>query len=85
MLLYTYIALSGALLNNKFMLSFELMILFEAPSIVIFLILNGRRYLREKNSIDLFLLGTWLELVFIVAVYFVYLMKGVTEDLSGCF
>jgi hypothetical protein len=81
MLIYTGIALAGALLPNKFMISFELMILFLAPTILLFIVLNTRRYIGEKNSMDLSLVKTWLGLCLIVAVYFIYLLMGFTESL----
>lgn len=81
MIVYLLISLSGALLPNKAMISFELMILFLAPSIIIFLILNTRRYIAQKNSMDLALIGTWLGLGLIIGIYFIYLIFGITEYL----
>lgn len=81
MLVYIAVALGGALLPNKFMISFELMILFLAPSVVLFLVLNARRYLAGKKIMDLVLVRTWAGLGLIVALYFFYLVMGFTQIL----
>jgi len=78
-LLYVTIALAGALIPVQFLISFELLIIFLAPAILIFLIINGKRYLEHGKSIDLVLLGTWISLVIILGIYYLYLITGLTE------
>ena len=56
---YAAVVLAGALVPAKFLVSFELLILFAAPTILIFFILNGWRYARLKDDMDLALLGAW--------------------------
>ncbi len=79
--LYIFITLIGSLTPIKFMISFELLLIFTAPSILMFFILNGWRYLKFKGELDLALLGTWFGLGLIIAIYFLYYTLGITQDL----
>jgi hypothetical protein len=78
---YLIIVLTGALVPVKFLISFELLILFAAPTILIFFILNGRGYARLKDDMDLALLVAWTWLVLTLGSYFLYLMLGITQTL----
>jgi hypothetical protein len=78
---YGVIALTGALVPVKFLISFELLILFAAPTILLFFILNGWRYARFRDRMDLALLGAWAWLALTLAAYFGYLMLGITQAL----
>jgi hypothetical protein len=53
----------------------------SAPGIVVFLILNSRRYFKYKERKDLALLGTWVGLVITLGVYFLYLALGISQTL----
>ena len=79
--LYFVICLAGAFIPDKFMVSFELMILFTGPSYVIFFIFNAISYSRRKEKMDLYLMITWLFLGAVMGTYFLYLGLGYTETL----
>ena len=81
MAVYVVVVLSGALIPVKFLISFELLVLFAAPAIVIFFILNGVRYARLRDDMDLALLGAWTWLALTLGAYFLYLMLGITQTL----
>ena len=78
---YFFVILIGSLIPIKFLISFELLIIFTAPSILMFFVLNGWRYLKFKENLDLALLGTWFGLGLIIGVYFLYYTLGITQDL----
>jgi hypothetical protein len=78
---YGVIALIGALIPVKFLISFELLILFAAPTILLFFILNGWRYVKLRDRMDLALLAAWAWLALTLGAYFVYLMLGTTGTL----
>jgi hypothetical protein len=79
--LYSLVVLVGALVPVKFLISFELLLIFAAPNILILLVLNGWRYYRLRKPMDLALLGTWLWLGITLGGYFLYLILDVTHDL----
>jgi hypothetical protein len=79
--IYSLIILVGALIPVKFMISFELMLIFLAPSILVLFILSLGRYRKLKQPVDLALIATWLWLGFTIAAYYIYLVLGITEDL----
>jgi hypothetical protein len=56
-----------------------MLILAAVPNISIFLILNGWRYLKFKQLIDLVLLKTWVWLILTIGAYFLYFLSGLTE------
>ena len=79
--MYLVVVLVGAIMPVKFLISFELLILVCAPTIVIFLVVNGRRYARHRQRIDLLLLGVWGWLILTIAAYFLYYLSDITENL----
>ena len=79
--LYIIVILIGSLIPIKFMISFELLLIFTVPSILMFFVLNSWRFLKFKGKLDLALLGTWLGLGFIIGVYFLYFSLGITQNL----
>jgi len=79
--LYAGIAWVGAMLPVKFLISFELLILVAAPSVLAFILLNGWRAYKLREGMDRALLGTWLWLAITLAAYFLYLVLGITDKL----
>ena len=79
--LYVGVVLIGALVPVKFLISFELLLLVAAPNILILFVLNGWRYYKRKDPMDLALLGTWLWLGITLGAYFLYLVLDVTHQL----
>jgi hypothetical protein len=79
--LYTTAILLGVLLLDRFLLSFELLLVATAPSILMFLALNTWRYFKFRTKQDLVLLYTWLWLGITFGGYFLYLILGIGEML----
>jgi hypothetical protein len=79
--LYGTVVLVGALAPNKFLISFELLLLVAAPGVLILFALSVVRYYQQRRPMDLALLVTWLWLGLTLAAYFVYLVSGLTEEL----
>jgi hypothetical protein len=79
--LYILVVLFGALVPIKFLISFELLLLVASPNILILFMLNGWRYHKLKDPMDLALSGTWLWLGVTLGAYFVYLVLDVTDKL----
>jgi len=71
----------GAFFPIRFLVSFELLVLAAAPSILALFGLNAWRYRRAGSRMDLALMGTWLWLGLTVGAYFLYLVLGVTQAL----
>lgn len=79
--IYVTISLIGALVPLKFLISFELMLIFLAPSIIFLFVLNFDRFRKQHNKKDLALLVTWLWLGVTVGAYYLYFVLGITEIL----
>lgn len=75
------VTVAGVLAADAFLLSFELLLLFSTPAFVVALALNGVRFLRYRLPLDAALLGGWAVLFATNALYYGYLLAGVTETL----
>ena len=79
--LYSALCLTGAFIPNKFLVSFELLVLFAAPSFVVLFIINTTRYYKLREKMDLALMGTWLFLGIVMAAYYPYWALGLSDEL----
>jgi hypothetical protein len=80
-MVYTIIVMIGVFIPVKFLISFELLLVIAAPSIIAFFVINGWRYSKYKLKLDFVLVGTWIWLGITIAAYFLYLISGNTESL----
>jgi hypothetical protein len=75
------VTMVGIYIANKFLLSFELLVLFISPAILLVFLINVWRYARHRQLLDLVLLGSWALLFVANSVYYAYLSLGYTQRL----
>lgn len=80
-LVYSLLCLAGAFMPNRFLVSFELMVLITTPGYVLFFVINAGAWRHTKSLLELRLMLTWLWLALVMALYFGYLAAGFTEAL----
>lgn len=73
--------IAGAAMPVKFMISFEMLILFSVPNLIIFLLLCGRRYQKHRSLMDRNLLIAGLWLILTTSVYYAYFTLNITQKL----
>jgi hypothetical protein len=78
---YVVVVMIGAFGSVEFLISFELLIFFAAPAVLIFFVMNGWRYRAFRADMDLALLGTWLGLSLALGMHFLYRALDVTRVL----
>jgi hypothetical protein len=83
MILYAAIALVGSIAPVRFLITFELMLLFLLPSILMFFFLNSWRFYKTGNQMDKRLVVVWVSLGVIMVAYFLYLILDITSLLWG--
>ena len=76
---YLVVLTIGTVIPVRFLVSFELMLLLVAPSILLFLYFNIARYVKSKNPMDRALIKVWVGLGIVMVAYYVYFLLGVTE------
>lgn len=80
-LIYLTLILIGITIPNKFLLSFEILLLFAFPSILIVFINSSIRYVKFNQSIDKSILYAMVFLVVINFLYFIYLKAEICKVL----
>lgn len=78
---YLVVTAVGVLAPSALLLSFEVLMLFAVPGIVVVLVVAGRRYRRERDPLDRSLLLAAVLLVAVQVAYFAYYAAGVTATL----
>jgi hypothetical protein len=78
---YAVTVLIGAFVPVKLLISFELLLLFSASTILLLSIVNGWRLYRVRQRADAVLLGTWIGLGISTGAYYLYLESGLTQQL----
>ena len=78
---YFVVAMVGAGTANKFLISFEFMVLFLMPNYLTFIIINSYRYIRYRETAELALLSVWITLFAVIGIYFYYMFAGYTQML----
>ncbi len=80
-LLHLVVTAYGLATANTSLLSFELLLLFSLPALLVAFGLNGYRFVRTRGAVDAALLGAWLGLIAVNGAYYTYLVAGITERL----
>jgi len=80
-LLHLFMTVLGVITLNSDLLSYELAILFTTPTIALYFLLNGWRYFKYRQVVDLVLLGSWVILVITNTIYYAYLSSAYTQVL----
>lgn len=78
LLVYVAITIAGVLMPSAFLLSFELLLLFALPALVIVAVLA---VLRWRQSLARRILGVLVLLVLVQVAYLVYYAAGITQTL----
>ena len=78
---YAAIALSGAMIPERFLASFECMLIFAGVPMIVLFVVNLRRYKRLHGGLDRTLIVAWISMAVIIAAYFSFLMSGIPRSL----
>ena len=78
---YSIFCLAGALIPNRFLVSFEFIVLFTTPSYLILFGINSARYYRLGEKVDLYLMVTWLSLGVVMTAYYLFRGLGYAKTL----
>ena len=78
---YIVLATYGALTGTRALISFELLMVFAAPGLLCILVIATVRWLRDRGSMDLAMIGAGVWLIVTIAAYSAYLAAGVTASL----
>jgi len=80
-LAYVVLAFIGGIVPIKSLITFNLMVGYSTPILLIFLVLNGWRYHTLGDSMDLALLGSWIFLILSCVAYYLYDRLDITRKL----
>ena len=77
-LIYSAILLTGIILPNQFLISFELMVLFLVPSYMLMFLMNLKSFRKSGSSLDRRLIKAWVGMLLITIAYFAFYMSGIS-------
>ncbi len=78
---YFLILSFGMVLVNRFLISFEMMVVFQLSSFILLFIQNIVEYRKTKAKVELSLIRIWIFLAIVMSVYFAYYFSGVASIL----
>jgi hypothetical protein len=81
LVVYVLLQLLGTIINNRFLLSYELFTIFFMPLYLIFFYYNIVKYRKQKDQLNKTLIITWLLFLVVNLSYYVYYYLGVGESL----
>ncbi len=76
---YCAVSAIGVERADRFLLSFDMLMLFALPGLIAVLAISGERYRRRREAMDLALLGAGVWLVVTFAAYYGYYAAGLTQ------
>jgi hypothetical protein len=79
--LFIALATYGAIAGTRFLISFELLMVFAAPGLLLILVIATVRWLRDRDGMDLAMIGAGVWLIVTIAAYTAYLGAGLTSSL----
>jgi len=79
--LYVVLLLLGTILQNRFLISYELFTIFFMPLYLIFFIYSVQLYKKNRDSLNKTLLVTWLLFAVVNLSYYIYYFLGIGESL----
>ena len=78
---YLLVSVAGVMLPSRTLLSFEVLLVFAFPGILLVILVAGRRYWTSRDALDRSLLVASVLLVLVHAAYFAYHAAGLTQQL----
>lgn len=78
---YSMYMLIGAMIPNRFVISYEGFIAFIGVNFVVLFVINAYQYARKKDKFNRNMIILWIAFIFVNAGYFVYLYAGFAEPL----
>ena len=78
-IIYSLILVVGSILPFRFLISFELMILFVIPSMLMFFINNIVRYIKYKTRMEIMLIFVWVLMLIVMIGYYTTALMDLTE------
>ena len=79
--LYTGLIVVGILTGDRFLVSYECLLVFLLPNVLIFILLTKRRVRQYRSLMNRRIMNTWYFFLLINIVYLVYLYFGVGSQL----
>lgn len=78
---YTVLLITGTILENRILISYEIFTIFFMPLFVVFFVINIKNYLRDKDELNLSLIKLWIIFLIVNVLYYLYYIPGFTEIL----
>ncbi|MCY3412208.1 MAG: hypothetical protein INQ03_11295 [Candidatus Heimdallarchaeota archaeon] len=77
--LYSICILVGSIIPNRFLVSFEFLVILLVPLFLFLFINNYLRYKSDSSNCDLKMMKVWIALALVMIAYFGYFLLGITE------
>jgi len=79
--LYSTVLVIGSVIENSFLISYELFTIFFMPIFIVFFVINIIRYRRKQSIIDRKFIVMWILFLIVNVAYYAYYFIGITESL----
>jgi hypothetical protein len=81
LIVYTVLLVTGSILENRILISYEIFTVFFMPLFVVFFVINIMNYRKHQDQLNRSFIQLWIWFLIVNVAYYAYYIPGFTESL----
>ncbi|HBG33324.1 MAG TPA: hypothetical protein DDW82_06400, partial [Acholeplasmataceae bacterium] len=80
LIVYTVLLVTGSILENRILISYEIFTVFFMPLFVVFFVINIMNYRKHQDQLNQSFIQLWIWFLIVNVAYYAYYIPGFTES-----